>query len=532
MRHLLICVLASTIVSLAASRTAHAADTGRRPNIVIIMADDMGFSDIGCYGSEIATPNLDRLAKDGLRFTQFYNGARCCPTRAALLTGLYAHQAGVGHMVGDEHIPGYRGFLNDRCVTIAEVLREAGYRTLMVGKWHVGDRRPHWPTDRGFDRYFGLVNGGSNYWKLDAGRVMAKDDQPYTPQGDGFYMTDAFTDAAVRFLDEQRGSDKPFFLYLAYTAPHWPLHAWPEDIAKYKGKYMAGWDALREQRHRRMIEMGIVDARWPLSPRDPTSPAWDDVKDQAAADLKMAVYAAQIDRLDRDIGMVLARLRDIGAADNALVLFLADNGGCAEEINRGEPGVPPGPKESFLSYGLPWANASNTPFRRFKHWVHEGGIATPLIAYWPNRIRNAGTITHQPGHIIDLMATCVDLAGAKYPATYKGREILPMEGRSLRPILEGKTREPHPAIFWEHEGNRAVRQGKWKLVSLGRGEWELYDLEADRTELNNLASQQPDRVKEMAAMYDRWAERCNVKKRPGKGTTKQPRKNASRSELR
>jgi arylsulfatase A-like enzyme len=499
----------------------------RRPNIVIILADDMGFSDIGCYGSEIATPNLDRLAAGGLRFTQFYNGARCCPTRAALLTGLYAHQAGVGHMVEDRGLPGYRGFLNDRCVTIAEVLGQAGYRTLMVGKWHVGERRPHWPVDRGFERYFGLVSGGSNYWRLDPGRIMARDDQPYTPQGDGFYMTDAFADQAAQFIAEQRGSEKPFFLYLAFTAPHWPLHAWPQDIAKYETRYKAGWDALRAERHRRLIDMGIVDPRWPLTPRDPVAPAWEDVKDKAAECRKMAVYAAQIDRLDQGIGKILGKLREIGAEQNTLVMFLSDNGGCAEQIDRGTPGVPPGPKESFLSYGLPWANASNTPFRRYKHWVHEGGIATPLIAYWPGVIRKGGELTPQVGHIIDLMATCVDVAGAAYPQTCKDRPIPPMEGKSLLPVFEGRTRRPHDALFWEHEGNRAVRQGKWKLVSVNRADWELYDLEADRTELNNLAAAHPDRVRGMAEIYERWAERCNVKVPPSASRPRRPAKPTS-----
>ncbi|MBM4019655.1 MAG: arylsulfatase [Planctomycetes bacterium] len=474
------------------------------------MADDMGFSDIGCYGGEIQTPNLDRLAARGLRFTQFYNTARCCPTRASLLTGLYPHQAGVGHMVGDNGLPGYRGFLNDRCVTVAEVLRQGGYRTLMTGKWHVGEDRPHWPCDRGFDHYFGLVSGGSNYWRLDPGRRMARDNEPAQPQGERFYMTDAFTDAAVEFLEKFGRGRQPLLMYVAYTAPHWPLHAWPEDIDKYKGKYMKGWDALRLERHRRQIEMGLVDGRWPLTPRDTQAPAWDAVQDKEARDLKMAVYAAQIDRMDRNIGRILAKLDEVGAAENTLVLFLADNGGCAEEINRGTPGVPPGPADSFLSYGLPWANASNTPFRLYKHWVHEGGIATPLIAHWPARIKQGGAMTGQVGHLVDIMATCCDVAGVEYPKSYNGRGVTPLEGRSLAPVFDGRERQPHEAIFWEHEGNRAVRMGKWKLVSRHPGGWELYDLEADRTEMKNLAPQEPARVREMAAAYDAWAARANV----------------------
>ena len=483
-----------------------------RPNIIIIMADDMGFSDIGCYGGEISTPNLDRMAQRGIRFTQFYNTARCCPTRASLLTGLYQHQAGIGHMVRDRGYPAYQGYLNDRCVTIAEALRPAGYITLMAGKWHVGENRPHWPVDRGFDRYFGLISGGSNYWRLDKGRKMAVDDQPYTPPEKGFYMTDAFTDHAIDFIGQYTNQKKPFFMYLAYTSPHWPLHAWPEDIEKYRGKYMMGWDELRRQRHERMIGMGIVRNEWPLTPRDDRVPAWEDVQDKEFRDLKMAVYAAQVDRMDQNIGRLLAKLDETGATENTLILFLADNGGCAEEVNRGKPGVPPGGPDSFLSYGRPWANASNTPFRLYKHWVHEGGISTPLVAYWPGRITNPGTLTNQPGHLIDLMATCVDVGEAGYPETYKGKPITPMEGESLRPIIEGAQREPHEAIYWEHEGNRAIRQGKWKLVSrfdVG-GEWQLYDMEADRTEMNNLGARSPDRVTELAKLWQIWADRVGV----------------------
>jgi len=495
-------------------------NTHSRPNIVLIMADDMGFSDIGCYGGEINTPNLDHLAAGGLRFTQFYNAARCCPTRASLLTGLYPHQAGIGHMVDNKGHPAYQGYLNDRCVTIAEAIKPAGYRTMMAGKWHVGENRPHWPTDRGFDKYLGLVSGGSNYWLLDQGRQMARDDEPFTPEGDGFYMTDAFTDTAVSFLTEHGRSDKPFFLYVAYTSPHWPLHAWPQDIAKYRGKYIDGWDALRQRRHRRMIELGIVDARWPLTPRDTSAPAWADVKDKQAHDLKMAVYAAQIDRMDQCIGRIMETIRNLGAESNTLVLFLSDNGGCAEQVNRGQPGVPPGPRESFLSYGLPWANASNTPFRRYKHWVHEGGIATPLIAYWPTVIKKGGALTHQPGHLIDIMATCLDVAGAEYPTEHDGRKLTPLEGKSLLPIFKGRHRPGHDAIYWEHEGNRAVRAGKWKLVAAHSQDWELYDLENDRTELNNLAPKYPQNVDKLRAMYERWAERCGILPWPIKKPTK------------
>ncbi len=496
----------------------------RRPNIVIIMADDMGYSDLGCYGGEISTPNLDSLASQGLRFRQFYNAARCCPTRASLLTGLYPHQAGVGHMVSDRGNPAYQGYLNDQCVTIAEVLREAGYATLMSGKWHVGESRPHWPTDRGFDEYFGLISGGSNYFKLDSARQMASGNVPYTPPDDGsFYMTDAFTDNAVKFLQQQGGGEAPFFLYLAYTAPHWPLHAKPEDIEKYVGKYDMGWDELRRQRFARQADVGIRADNWVLSERDPSVPAWEDAEDKALWERRMEVYAAMIDCLDQGVGRVMRTLRDLGQFDNTLVLFLTDNGGCHEsaDIEQGtprntwaDPNAMPGGSDSFDGYDRPWANASNTPFRMFKSWVHEGGISSPLICHWPDGIKvRPGSVTDAPGHVVDLMATCVDLADAAYPDARDGRPITPLEGRSLRPVFETGSRDGQASIFWEHQGNRAVRIGRWKLVakrisaSAGAGPWELYDLESDRSELNNLASEMPERVAELEREWLAWGAR-------------------------
>ncbi len=496
----------------------------KQPNIVLIMADDMGYSDIGCYGGEVNTPNLDRLAAGGLRFTQFYNAARCCPTRASLLTGLYPHQAGIGHMVGNRGYPAYQGYLNERCVTIAEVLRTAGYNTLMSGKWHVGEKRPHWPVDRGFDEYYGIVSGGANYFDISKAkatgvkRTMAIGHRAFTPEPGKFYMTDAFSENAVKFIETYGRRKEPFFLYLAYTAPHWPLHAWPEDIAKYKGKYLKGWDKLREERHERMIKMGLVSKKWKMTPRDTATWAWADEKNKELMDLKMAVYAAQIERMDWGIGKVLDKIKRIGAEKNTLVLFLSDNGGCAEGgpigFDNRKNGLPPGGVDSYMSYGLSWANASNTPFRRYKHWVHEGGIATPLIAYWPAVIKKRNTITHRPGHIIDIMATCLDIAGIEYPKTYKGRELISLEGKSLLPIFEGKKRLGHEVIYWEHEGNRAVRQGRWKLVAKHKSDWELYDLEADRTELKTIAEKYPQKVEELKVMYKSWAKRCGVRPWP------------------
>ena len=495
-----------------------------RPNIVVIMADDMGYSDIGSYGGEITTPNLDALAANGLRFRRFYNAARCCPTRAALLTGVYPHQAGVGHMVSGRGSPAYQGYLNDRCVTIAEVLKPAGYNTLMSGKWHVGEERPHWPLDRGFDEYFGLISGGSNYFKLDGARTMASGNEEYTPPDDGsFYMTDAFSDAAVGFLEEYGPKPEPFFLYLPYTAPHWPLHALPEDIAKYEGKYSMGWDELRRQRFERQSETGIRSETWELSERDPDVPSWEDAEDKPLWERRMEVYAAMIECMDRGIGRVVETLRSQGNLENSLILFLADNGGCHEsaDIEQGtprntwaDPNAFPGGVDSFDGYDRPWANASNTPFRMFKSWVHEGGISSPLVCHWPEGIKlPPGHITDAPGHVIDLLATCIDLAGAEYPRERNGTAIVPLEGKSLRPVFENGDRAGHEALFWEHQGNRAVRMGNWKLVSRqnsaerSAGPWELYDLDSDRSELNDLAGQMPERVAEMEAAWLAWGEK-------------------------
>jgi len=499
----------SALTPVVASLGQHTSVRNPRPNIVVIMADDMGFSDIGCFGSEIATPNLDRLAKEGLRLTQFYNCARCCPTRASLLTGLYNHQAGIAHMVNKRPFPAYQGYLNDRCVTLAEALRPAGYRVAMSGKWHVGEDRPHWPTDRGFERYFGLISGASNYFRLDKDRKMALNDQPFTP-GEGFYMTDAITDYAVRYIEEFGSKSEPFLLYVAYTAPHWPLHALPEDIAKYRGKYLKGWDVLRRERHERQIAMGIVDRRWLITPRDAGVPAWETVADRDDRDLRMAVYAAQVDRLDQCIGRLTAKLRQVGVEENTLVLFLADNGGCAEEKISGQNPLPPGPADSFTSYGRPWANASNTPFRLYKHWVHEGGIASPFIARWPRVIKSRNKLVNHPAHVIDIMATCLDVAGTPYPESSQGKEIAPLEGKSLVPLLREGKRQGHDALFWEHEGNRAVRQGEFKLVSRHPDRWEIYNMEDDRTEMKDLSKDRPDLAREMVARYDSWAARCGV----------------------
>jgi arylsulfatase len=518
------------------------------------MADDMGYSDIGCYGGEIRTPNLDGLAAGGLRFTQFYNTARCCPTRASLMTGLYQHQAGVGHMMEDKGYESYRGDLNNRCVTIAEVLKLAGYSTYMSGKWHVtryrGPEGPkhNWPRQRGFDRFFGTIHGAGSFYDP----CSLTRDNKQIPPGDDFYYTNAISDNAVKYIREHK-TDNPFFMYVAYTATHWPMHALPEDIARYKGRYDGGWDALRAERHKRMIEMGIVDGKWKLTPRDKAVPPWTEAKDKAWFARRMEVYAAMLDCMDQGIGRIVEQLKQSGKFENTLIFFLADNGGCAEEYGSRGPikpdpskdvplrpmdknalqpdmqpkvtrdgrpvrtgyGVMPGPADTYIAYGRPWANASNTPFRLYKHWVHEGGISTPLIAHWPKCITAQGQLRRQPGHLIDIMATCVDVAGAEYPSEYKGNKITSAEGKSLVPAFDNKPIQ-REALYFEHEGNRAVRQGKWKLVSRHPGQWELYDIEADRTELTNLAQKYPQKVEQLKALYKSWAARCCVQPWPVK----------------
>lgn len=495
-----------------------------KPNIIIILADDMGYSDIGCFGSEIETPHLDALAEGGLKMTQFYNASRCCPTRASLLTGVYPHQAGVGHMVNEREHPSYRGMLNDECVTIAEALKEGGYSTFMAGKWHLNDRKEHWPVKQGFDRYFGLLDGANSYfgnrpYRPNQKLTYALDDAQYTPE-EGFYATDAYTDYALQFIEEGKEKGKPFFLYLAYTAPHWPLHALAEDIAKYKGRYMKGWDVLREERFKQMQEMGIIGREVKLSPRDAEVPAWESLSEDEKRrwDEKMAVYAAMVDRMDQNVGKLRKKLKELGEDKNTIIMFLSDNGGSYESIDG--PGFTPEILEasnkpssdptSFTSYEFEGANLSNTPFRKFKRWEHEGGISTPFIAYYPAAIK-PGNLNHQPAHIIDLMATSLDLAGVTYPKTYKGKTIKPMEGISLAPLFKGQKWQGHETIFFEHEGNRAVRKGDWKLVSIyPENKWALYNMKTDRSELNDLSAQHPEKVKEMEKLYESWATRANV----------------------
>lgn len=485
----------------------------RRPNIVVILADDMGFSDLGCFGSRIETPNIDRLARNGLVMPQFYNTGRCCPTRASLLTGLYPHQCGIGDMNGDDNLPGYRGMLNRNCVTIAELLRTAGYTTMMTGKWHVGNHRDHWPRKRGFDRFYGLPHGGGVYFHpFRPGRIVILDDDEVEVDPENFYSTDVFSDWAVRFLDENEGSGKPFFLYSAYVAPHFPLQAWDEDIAKYRGRFKDGFQNIRQDRYLNLKSLGLIPDSMRLSPVDDLVLDWNDLSSakQDEFDLRMAVYAAQLHRLDQGVGRIINKIKDMGELENTLVFFLSDNGASPEDptgwLDSTAPLGKPGCQEGYLRS---WANVSNTPFRLYKHWVHEGGIASPLIAHYPEKIRKP-RIDSQIGHVMDLMSTCIQLGSAQYPVIDHEAYIHPMEGRSLLPVFDGKTRENYPDLFWEHQGNRAVRSRNWKLVSKTPGNiWELYDVAEDRTELSNLAGFYPERVEEMAGQYERWTRRVN-----------------------
>lgn len=522
------------------------------PDIVLIMADDMGFSDLGCYGGEIETPALDGLAAGGTRMTQFYNTARCSPSRAALLTGLHPHQVGIGILTNDDGPEGYPGNLSESCVTLAEAVKEAGYGTYMAGKWHVANdvRTPNgaWPTRRGFDRYYGVLSGGCYYQPP----TLVRDEKNIEHEplaDDSFYLTDAISDHAIAFVEEHdrlRG-DQPLFLYLAHFAPHWPLHALPEDIARYEGRFDKGWGHLREQRLERLVADGIIDPDAGLSDPDPAIPDWQSVEDASWEARRMEVYAAQVDRMDQGIGRLLAVLERLGRLDNTIVVFLSDNGGSAEEfppdfaplveplsaeelaelrknlphlfrettrqgqafVPGNRPGLMPGPETTYQSYGRPWANLSNTPFREYKSWVHEGGIASPFIVHWPEGLPARGDLCRTPSHITDVMPTLLDAAGVSHPAERKGRRVPPMSGHSLLPALRGEPPPPRP-LFWEHEGNCAVRLERWKLVKKFEGPWELYDIDGERAERNDLSAQYPEVVTELADAYTEWADRVGV----------------------
>lgn len=535
----------------------------KRPNIIVILSDDMGYSDLGCYGGEAATPNLDMLAKEGLRYTQFYNVARCCPSRASLMTGLDPHQAGMGWMTtNDFKLPGYRGDLSHNVVTMAEVLHSAGYNTYMTGKWHLNfDPKPgmgneNWPLQRGFDHYYGTILGAANYYDpgylcRDNTLVNTTNDPEYHPEH--YYFTNAISDNSVKFIKE-RDKNKPFFMYVAYTAAHWPMQAPPEEIAKYKGRFDKGYEELRKERLEREKKLGVVKADEELSPFD--GPAWADEKNKPAMLRRMETYAAMIDIMDQGIGRIIKQLKADGMYDNTLIFFLQDNGACAEIIGN-TPVVKPiapnpnrvrklgpdslvysnkpvttrdgklvmeghdvmaGPADTYISYMQGWANVSTTPLRKFKHYVHEGGISTPLIVHWPAGLKARGEMRDQVGHEMDIMPTVLEVTHTPFPKTYNGHDITPVEGKSLVPSF---TNQPinREAICWDHEMNKAVRMGKWKLVSEAEllknmkyksSPWELYDISNDRSEIHDLAAQHPDLVKKMNDIWDAYAKRCNV----------------------
>ncbi len=502
----------STLIALGAAAAATAAE---KPNIIVILVDDMGFSDIGCYGSEIPTPNLDALAANGLRFKQFYNTGRCCPTRAAVLTGLYSHQAGIGHMTEDKGVPGYQGRLNDSCVTFAEALNPAGYFTAMVGKWHVGQNLGVTPWERGFQRNLSAAAGGFYLPDADKAKLFLngeaiENDDPRLPKN--WYSSDLWAEFGLRFLDEARAAQKPYFLYLAFNAPHFPLQAPAEYIKKFRGNYRAGWDAISDARLKRQLQIGLIDSAWKKTPRPEPVAEWNslDAAEKDRMDHLMAVYAACVYGMDKAVGDFVAGLKERGEFDNTLILFMSDNGGNAESGPKGKTIGDPTKADSNWFCGESWAYAQNTPFRLFKHYNHEGGVSSPLIVHWPAGIAAKGEWRDQPAHLIDIMPTCIELAGAAYPKTFKGNAITPLEGKSLLPVFAGKNIE-REALFWEHEGNAAVRVGDMKLVRKGRdAAWELYDLKADRTEMQNLAAAHPETAQQLAAKWDAWAERANV----------------------
>ncbi len=549
------CSLLGALGILSSCGETKAAD---RPNILVILADDLGYSDMGCYGGEIDTPNLDALAENGMRFTSFYNTSRSCPTRASLLTGLYQHQAGIGRMTFNDHLRGYEGTLSHNAVTIAEVLDGAGYNTGMIGKWHVAETplkpdqrkwlahqvyypefadKANYPTHRGFRDFYGTIYGVVDYFDPFS---LVSGEEPVREVPKDYYITNALSDSAATYIDRYAKSGKPFFMYLSYTAPHWPLHALPEDIAKYEDAYKGGWEEVRNKRYERMKKRGIFPGQGDyLSPRQ-FDDKWEDNPTQEWDARAMAVHAAMVDRMDKGIGEVIESLRRNGMLDNTLIVFMSDNGCSNEDAQNYTPGdndrgdmtrdgqqvvypklkrVLPGPQTTYASIGAKWANVANTPFRFWKARQYEGGICTPMIAHWPKGMakKYKGTINASAGHVMDIMATCVDLAKADYPEEYNGNVIIPMEGKSLAPVFRKGSRPGHDYLGFEHFNQRAfLSRDGWKIVGPGiQAKWELYNLNDDRTEMRDVADQHPKKVAEMAKAYEEWAERCFVVPYPG-----------------
>ena len=545
----------SVFLALAVASMPVAVDAAERPNVIILFADDLGYSDIGCFGGEIETPNLDRLAGGGIRFTQFYNAGRCCPARASLLTGLYQHQAGVGMMVYRNSGDGYRGHLNQRCVTFGEVLGAAGYRTMMTGKWHTGHVPESLPEVRGFDHFTGVYLHIDSYWKVlrncdvyRDGRLLipACEDpvNPYHPDR-VFYTTEFFTDAALDYINQALDQpEQPFLLHVCYNAPHFPLEAPDDLIDKYRGRYMAGWDELRKEKLARMKAMGLlprkqllpqvvgnVGQRVPHLPFkdlvdvDPL-PEWDDLgrRDQAELDFRRAMYAAQVDCMDQNIGRILECLEKRKALDNTLIMFFSDNG-CSGELGLFGMNWHQNKSTNFdewrkksgwsISQGQCWATYSNTPLRKYKQYVHEGGIASPFIAHWPDGITDAGRIvSDQTFHLIDIMPTLCELADTQYPDEYQGRQVTPTPGISMLPYWKGSIDQPEErTLYWQHLNHSAVRQGDWKLVTLNdrdSADWELYDLSEDRSETDNIIADHPELARRLEAKWRTWAKDVNA----------------------
>ena len=510
-----------------------------RPNILLIMVDDMGYSDLGCYGGEIQTPNIDKLAAGGIRFTQMHNEARCCPTRAALLTGHYSRQAGINGMGVN---------LSKNTATIAEILKKNGYATGMTGKWHLSQTKPvdnakeqlrwmahradygpfspveNYPCNRGFEEHWGVIWGVVNYFDPFS---LVHNEEAIKEVPDDFYMTDFITQKSIDLIDSYSRDDKPFFLYVAHTAPHWPLHALPEDIEKYKDTYKAGWDEIRKNRYKRMIELGLIDkASYPFS-ENSSGKKWEDCTEKEYEAACMAVHAAMIDRVDQGIGKIIDKLKATGQYENTIIMILSDNGASYE---RGYPpgfdrpgftrdstiieyNAPnPGAENTWNYLGNAWASAANTPFRFWKKESYEGGTATPFIVHWPAKLKNLqNTINRGVSHVIDILPTCLALSEAKYPESFNGQTTLKPSGKNMLPLFFGETQSIHDTLYWEHEGGRAIRTGNWKMAALPNQEWELYNLAADHTETNNLSAKYPEKVVEMNAAWIKWALKTEVK---------------------
>ncbi len=507
-------VLLSAILMVCSQFSWAAAGTVKesRPNIIVILVDDMGYSDLGCTGSEIQTPNLDTMARQGVLFTHCYNTSRCCPTRASLLTGQYQWDAGMGHMdYTKSEFPEYQQALNDKSATIAELLKMQGYQTFMAGKWHVGSQRQHWPDKRGFDQFYGTPAGGGLYFYPSAfyDRPVFHNGREVKPDA-SWYSTDGFTDATIDYIRNRPSQTKPFFIYLAYIAPHFPLQAKRQDIEKYRNTYTLGYNAIRKARFEKQKKLGIVAQNLP--PSESVCGNWKAVKNKQQQALKMAVYAAQVDCIDQNIGKLMNTLKEEDLFDNTVVMFLSDNGGCSAGFNR-TPKAEIGSRHCNAAYGK-WYNVSNTPYRMAKKQQHEGGIITPLIMHWPDGIKKSGQVIGEPKHVIDILPSCLQLAGGSYPETYRSNVLDPLDGVSFMSLVNGKKQDKQRVFYWEHEGNRAVRKGDWKLVALHKKQWELYNLANDPYEQYDLASQKPEIVEDLLKLYEEWAAKHGVRPWP------------------